>query len=155
MSGDYRFTNYLEILNFLFSNILPGGVSTCYLPSSRVSTSRNIKLKNCKILFLTFSVDFLKFSPLNLWYFEDVSIKYPKQFLYYIDFICKRHVKKIQVWISCLQLVSRPPKYGCFFEKFTVEQILKSFSGRNNSLKPPVFEFSDSLSYGLQVKNLD
>ena len=94
LSGDYRFTNYLEILNFLFSNILPGGVSTCYLPSSRVSTSRNIKLKNCKILFLTFSVDFLKFSPLNLWYFEDVSIKYPKQFLYYIDFICKRHVKK-------------------------------------------------------------
>ena len=70
-------------------------------------------------------------------------------------YIILTFMSEIQVWISCLQLVSRPPKYGCFFEKFTVEQILKSFSGRNNSLKPLVFEFSDSLSYGLQVENLD
>ena len=60
------------------------------------------------------------------------------------------HVKKkIQVPISCLWLVSRPPKSGCFFGKFTVEQVLKSFSGRNN-FKPPVFEFCDSLPFGLE-----
>ena len=37
-----------------------------------------------------------------------------------------------------------------FFGKLTVEQVLKSFSGRNNSLKPPVFGFSNSFLYGLE-----
>ena len=43
-----------------------------------------------------------------------------------------------------------PPKSGCFFGKFVVEQVSKSFSGRNNSLKAPVFRFSNSLLYGLE-----
>ena len=30
-------------------------------------------------------------------------------------------------------------KIWMLFGKFTVEQVLKSFSGRNNPLKPPVF----------------
>ena len=34
-----------------------------------------------------------------------------------------------------------------FFGKFTAEQVLKSFLGRNNSLKPPVFDVCDSLSF--------
>ena len=42
-------------------------------------------------------------------------------------------------------------KTGCFFGKFTAEQVLKSFSGRNNSLKPPFFGFL-IVSY-LVVKN--
>ena len=33
--------------------------------------------------------------------------------------------------ISCLQLVSWPQKSVGFFGTFTVEQVLKSFSGRN------------------------
>ena len=37
-----------------------------------------------------------------------------------------------------------------FFGRFTAEQVLKSFSGRNNSLKPPVFGFCDSLPFGLE-----
>ena len=41
----YGFINYFEILNFLSSNILPGGVSTVKHCLSRISTSRNIKLK--------------------------------------------------------------------------------------------------------------
>ena len=32
------------------------------------------------------------------------------------------------------------------FRKFTAEQVLKSFSGWNNSLESPVFGFSDSLN---------
>ena len=59
------------------------------------------------------------------------------------------HVKKITVQISCLLLLYRPPKSGCFFGKFTAEQVLKSFSGRNNSLKP-VFGFCDNLPFGLE-----
>ena len=58
--------------------------------------------------------------------------------------------KKIQVRISCLWLVSRPPKSGCFFGKFTVKQTLKSFPGRKKSLKCPVFGFSNSFLYGLE-----
>ena len=38
-----------------------------------------------------------------------------------------------------------------FLGKFTAEQVLKSLSGRNNSLKPPVFGFCNRLPYGLYV----
>ena len=37
-----------------------------------------------------------------------------------------------------------------FFGKFTVEQVLKSFSGRNSFLKSSVFGFYDALSYDLE-----
>ena len=59
-------------------------------------------------------------------------------------------IKKIQVWTLCLWLVSRPPKSGWFFEKFTVEQVLKSFSCRISSQKPPAFGFYDSFPYDLE-----
>ena len=36
------------------------------------------------------------------------------------------------------------------FGKFTAEQVLKSFSGTNNSVKPPVFGFCDSLTFGIE-----
>ena len=62
----------------------------------------------------------------------------------------ERHAKKTQVSISCLWLVSRPPKSGCFFGKFTVEQVLKSFLGRNNSQKPLAFGFCGSLPHDLE-----
>ena len=73
-------------------------------------------------------------------HFEGVPIKYSKQFLYYIEIICKMVCeKKVQDWIPYLWLISRPPKCGCSFGKFTLEQVLKSLSVKNNSLKPPVF----------------
>ena len=37
-----------------------------------------------------------------------------------------------------------------FFEKFTVELVLKSFSGRNNSLEAPGFGFSNNLPHDLE-----
>ena len=58
--------------------------------------------------------------------------------------------KKLKSKFSCLWLVSRPPKSGCFFGNFTEEHVLESFSGRNNSLEQPVFRFSNSLPYGLE-----
>ena len=39
--------------------------------------------------------------------------------------------------------------FGCFFEKCFEEQVLKSFSGRNNSRKPPVFGYCDSPPFSL------
>ena len=46
-------------------------------------------------------------------------------------------------WFPCLQNV--------FFEKVTVELVWKSFSGRNNSLEPPVsFYFLTVVLYGLE-----
>ena len=41
-------------------------------------------------------------------------------------------------------------KTWMFFGKFTENQVLKSFSGRSNSLKPPVFGFFDSLPFSLE-----
>ena len=37
-----------------------------------------------------------------------------------------------------------------WFLDLNVEQVLRSVLGRNNSLEPPVFGFSNSLSYGLE-----
>ena len=70
------------------------------------------------------------------WHFEDVPIKCPKQFLH-IEFICRGACK-------------RPPKSGYFGGKFIAEQVLKSFSGRNDSLQSPIFRISNSLLYGLE-----
>ena len=44
--------------------------------------------------------------------------------------------------------------YTVFFGKFRVKQVLKLFYGRNNSRKLPVFEFCDSLPYGLEESEL-
>ena len=59
---------------------------------------------------------------------------------FYIEFIYRRACGKkcksefyVFDWFPGLQ------NLDVFVGKFTVEQVLKSFSGRNNSLKPPVF----------------
>ena len=38
-----------------------------------------------------------------------------------------------------------------FFGKFTAKQVLKSFLGRNNSLKPHFFRFCTSLPFALEA----
>ena len=85
-------------------------------------------------------------------HFEDVPIKCPKQFLYYIEFICRRACDKKNSSLNFMSLVGFQASkiWMFFFGKFTVEQVLKSFSGRNNSLKPPVFWSCDSLPYDLE-----
>ena len=42
------------------------------------------------------------------------------------SYVVKGMCKKIQVWISCLQLASRPPKCGCF-----LQNILGSYFGNH------------------------
>ena len=83
-------------------------------------------------------------------HFEDVTIKCPKQYLYYIEFVCKRtHGKNSSLifyvfgWLPGLQNLD-------FFGKFTAEQVLKPFAGRDNSLKLTVFGFCDSLLFGVE-----
>ena len=140
----YGFANYFEIS--YQEEFHP--VKYCL---SRISTSRNIKFKRLQnSIFLAFGW-FFKFCPQNLWHFEDVPIKCPKKFLYYIEFICRRTFEKKQVWILCLQLAS-PQNLDVFFGKFTVQQVLKSFSGRNNFQEPSIFECSDSLPYGQGIQ---
>ena len=81
----------------------------------------------------------------------EVTFKCQNQFLYYIKFTYRKaYEKNILARVSCLWFISRPPKSGCFFGKFTAELVLKSFSGRNNSLMSPVFGFRDSLPFGLE-----
>ena len=78
--------------------------------------------------------------PQNLLHFEDVPIKCPEQFSYYIEFICRRACAKkfksefhIFGWFPGLQILD------VFFEKIFVELFWKSFLGRKSSLEPPVF----------------
>ena len=95
--------------------------------------------------------DLFKFWPqILLSVLLNVPIKCPKQFFYY-EFICrtaceKKFKSKFHVfhWFPGLQ------NLHVFFGKFTVEQVLKSFLGRYNSLKPPFSGFSDSLPFGIE-----
>ena len=50
--------------------------------------------KIVKFSFVAFLADFFFILPSNLWHFEDVPIKCPKQLLYYIEFICRRKYAK-------------------------------------------------------------
>ena len=118
---------------------------------SGISISVNIKHKKLQNpVFQPFWLIFLKFCSQNLLHCEDVPIKCPKQFLFYDEFICRRAcIKKFKSkfhvfgWFPGLQNV-------CFFEKFTAEQVLKPFLGRNNFLKPSFFGVCDSLRFCLK-----
>ena len=57
----------------------------------------------------------------------------------------EQHVKKKSSLVGF-----QASKTWMFLGKFTENQALKSFSGRSNSLKPPVFGFCDSLPFGLE-----
>ena len=61
----------------------------------------------------------------------------------------EENVKKIMSEVHVFSLFPGLQNLDGFFGKFTEEQVLKTFSGRNNSLKPPFFGFCDSLSFGL------
>ena len=117
--------DFLINLTYFVSNIIPGGVPTCQIFLSRISTSRNIKLKKLQnsVVQPFWLFFFFKFCPQNLLHFEDVPIKCPKQFLYYNEFICRMtHSKKFQVQISCVWLVSKSPKSACFLENLLQSQ---------------------------------
>ena len=79
---------------------------------------------------------------------KELNAKYN---FYILSSYVEGHVmQKFKSELNVFCLVSRPQKSECFFGKFIVEKDLKSFSGRNNSLNPPVFGFCDSLPYDLE-----
>ena len=55
----------------------------------------------------------------------------------------KGHMEKIQAWFFMSLVGFQASKIWIFFGKFTAEQVLKPFAGRDNSLKLTVFGFSD------------
>ena len=75
-------------------------------------------------------------------------------FLYNFYIISSSYVEEHVKKNSSLNFMSlagfQASKIWMCFWKLTAEQVLKSFSSRNNSLKPPVFGFSNSLPYGLE-----
>ena len=79
-------------------------------------------------------------------HFEDVSIKCPKQFLRLLSLYVEGHAQKNSSLSFMPSVGFQPSKIWII----TVEQVLKSFSGRNYSLRPPVFAFCDSLLFGLE-----
>ena len=94
LSCHYGFMNFFNMLNFVFSNMMPRGVSTCKILTFQDKYFQKYKAQNIvKFSSLAFLAIF-KFCPRNLWHFEDVAIKYPKQILHYIKFICRRACAK-------------------------------------------------------------
>ena len=62
----------------------------------------------------------------------------------------KGHMEKIQAWFFMSLVGFQASKIWIFFGKFTAEQVLKPFAGRDNSLKLTVFGFCDSLLFGVE-----
>ena len=61
------------------------------------------------------------------------------------------HMIKKDASLNLMSLVGfQASKIWIFFGKFTVEQVLKSFSDRNNTKKSPVFGFCDRPPYDLE-----
>ena len=118
---------------------------------SRISTSRIINLKKYKIQFVSLSClfSFFDFCLQNLCQFEKVPIKCPRQFLYYIEFICRRACEK-KSSLNSMSLVWLPDIQKFFWKIYCV-QVLKSFAGRNNFLEPSlpwiiIFSYSNIIT---------
>ena len=69
-----------------------------------------------------------------------------KNFYIILSLYVEWYVKKN----SSLNFMSLVGFQASYIGKFTVEQVLKSFSGRINSLEPLVFGFSNSVPYVLE-----
>ena len=96
LSCHHGFTDCFEILNFVFPNIIPRGVSTCKILTFQDQYFQKYKAQEIvEFSFVAFFADFFSnFCPLNLWHFEDVPIKCPKQLLYYTEFTCRKTLAK-------------------------------------------------------------
>ena len=144
LSCHYGFTNYFEILNFLFLISCQEEFQPVKYYLSRTSASKIWSSKNCKIQFFSlFDWFFFNFCLQNLWYFEEVPLKYPSQFWYYTEFIFRRACEKnsspdFMFWLVGFQA----SKIWMFFWKI---YCVAGFEIRNDSLKLPVFGFSNSL----------
>ena len=136
-------SNYFEISNFVFSDIFSWGGSVC-----KILTLHKAQ-KIIKFRFLPLQLIFLKFGLKTYGTLKVFLLSAQNNIHITLTSYLEEHRKKIHIWITCLWLVSRPPKCRCFFAKFTVELVWKPFSDLNNSLKPHVFRFSNSLPYAL------
>ena len=109
-----------------------------------------ILVKTVKFSVLAFSSFFCKFCSQNLWHFEDVSVKCPKQFLYYIEFICRRVCEK--------KLKSEFHVFDWFHDLQILEVFLEIYCGASLETifrqkyfpKNPCFFIITSLLYGLE-----
>ena len=83
LSCQNGFTNYLDILIFLFLISYQEKFQAVKYPS-KISTSRNIKLKNCRIQFIgLFGWFFLNFAPKTFCTLKMFLLKGPHNFVLY------------------------------------------------------------------------
>ena len=79
----YGFTNYFDILIFFFLISYQEKFQAVKYPS-KISTSRNIKLKNCRIQFIgLFGWFFLNFAPKTFCTLKMFLLKGPHNFILY------------------------------------------------------------------------
>ena len=104
-------SNYFEISNFVFSDIFSWGGSVC-----KILTLYKAQ-KIVKFRFLPFQLIFLKFGLKTYGTLKVFLLSAQNNFHITLTSYLEEHKKKIQVWITCLWLVSRPPKCRCSFCK--------------------------------------
>ena len=116
------------ILIFIFLISCQEGFQPVQYYLLTISTSRNIKLKS----FALKIYDTLKMFLLSAWKV--------KQFLCYIEFICRRACEnKVKSELHVFGCFPGLQNLDAFLEILTADQVFKSFSGWNNSLKPQLF----------------
>ena len=99
--------------------------------------------ENCRIQFLkAFSADFLKILPSKTYCCLKMFLLSAQNTMLssYVEGCVKKNSR-----LNFIPLIGFQASKTWFFL-----QVLKSFSGRNNCLKPPVLGFCDSLPFGLE-----
>ena len=149
MSHHYGFTNCFEISNFVFSNVIPGGISICKVLTFQDWYSHKYKAqKIVKFSFVVFLDDFFfNFALKTYGTLKMFVLCAYNNFYIILSSYLKEHVQKNSSLNFMPPVGFQASEIWMFFWKFTAELVWKSFSGRNNSLEPPVFWFSNSLPY--------
>ena len=113
------FTNYFEILNFVFSNIIPREISTSTILTFQDSTSRNIKLKNCKIQsFSLFSWFFFwNFALITYGTLKIMLLSVQNYFYFTLSSYVQEHVKNSSSLNFMSSVGFQTSKIGMFFGK--------------------------------------
>ena len=140
LSHHYGLTNYFEVINFAFPNIIARGVSTCSI--LLFSQDQHFKkLKAQKIVKFSFQSFQLSFSQ-NLQSFA-VVLSSQNNLCIILSSSEEQHLKKIKFEFTSL-VSFQTSKILMFFRKIFHVASFEIIFGRNNCLKFHVFGFYNS-----------
>ena len=137
----YGFTNCFKILNFVFSNIIPRGVSTCKILTFQDQYFQKYKAqKIVKFSFLAFSTD-KNFALKTCGTLKMILLIAQSNFCVTLSSYVEGHVKK-KSSLNFMSLVGfQAPKSGFFLENFLWSQFGNHFQVEITPQSPLFFYF--------------